>query len=430
MGYATAALLGFVVLVAAPGATQPFTAPKLLVGTAGSAVIVLWAIATSRLRWRVPAGLAFALAAFAAVMGLAAAHGGAGSFSQFAFLLSGPIVLILILALDDSDLARPACGLVWAAAVVAAVAVVQRAGLDPWRLAGWAPSAEYASPRMRAYATLGNPNFVASVLAVSLPWAIVVFSGAGARVLVSAALVTGILATGSRVGLVAAGAGLASLAWASRPVVRLPAKSAGQERRGPTSAAKPALAILVLAVVVVLAAALSERAVMESIAGRLLPVRVAWPQAPHHPIFGLGLGAVARDYATWQAAFFADPTHASLARFAGDFDHLHNEPIEWLVETGLVGLAAWVAVVVLALRAGARRGEPPDARAHTMRTAALSALVAVAAVSLADFPLHRPADYLAVWLALAVAARPAPGRAEALRYGRGQHIVAACTRQS
>jgi O-antigen ligase len=84
--------------------------------------------------------------------------------------------------------------------------------------------------------------------------------------------------------------------------------------------------------------------------------------------------------------------------FAGDFDHLHHEPLEWLIETGLVGVTAWGAIVVLALRAGAGSGQ-------ASRRVALAALAAVAVVSLADFPLHRPADHLAAWLALSVAAR-------------------------
>ena len=397
MGYAIGALLGSVVLVVAPGAAQPFTAPKLMVGTAGPAFIVLWALATRRLHWRVPTRLALGLGAFAAAMGLAAVRGGAASFPQFAFLLSGPITLVLILALERPDVAHPPRGLVWAAVVVATIAIVQRAGLDPWRLAGWAPSAAYASPRMRAYATLGNPNFVASVLAVALPWALAVVPGAATRTVMAIVLLGGILATGSRVGIVAAGAALACLAW------QRDARRSWRARRGAS-----ALAVLAVVVGLGLAVVVSERTVGESIAGRLVPVRVAWPHALERPIAGFGLGAVARDYAAWQAAFFADPAHAPLARFAGAFDHLHDEPLEWLLETGLVGLGAWLAVVALALRAGAGSTGPPrsGASALAMRAAALSAPAAVAVTCLADFPLHRPADYLAAWLALAVAARP------------------------
>lgn len=131
VGTALGVFFAVVVLVAVPGAAQPFTTPKLLVGTAGPAVVVLWALATSRLRWRVPASLATALAAFVSAMAIAAARGGPEVFPQFAFLLSGPVILILILALDEPDLPCPARGLVWAAVVVAAIAVVQRAGFDP-----------------------------------------------------------------------------------------------------------------------------------------------------------------------------------------------------------------------------------------------------------------------------------------------------------
>jgi hypothetical protein len=407
-----ATLLGVVLLVVVPGVAQPFTTPKLLVGTAGPAIILLWAIATGRLRWRVPANLAIALMAFAVAMGIAAARAGAQSFPQCAFLLSGPVIFVLILALDEPAALRPARGLVWAAVAVAAIAVAQRAGFDPWRFAGWAPSEVYGSPRMRAYATLGNPNFVASVLGAALPWTLAVVRGAWMRAFVSLVLIAGILATGSRVGIIAAGVGLACL-------VRLkadptPVVGAGSLPVG-AGFSQPLKSALAVVVAVVLAVAVSERAVGESIAGRLVPVRVAWPHALEQPFIGHGLGAVARDYAAWQAAFFADPSRASLAGFAGDFDHLHHEPLEWLIETGLVGMAAWVAVVALALRAG--RGRAREAGAPATRAAALSALAAVAVLCLADFPLHRPADYLAAWLALAMAARPKP-RAEQESPGR------------
>ena len=52
---------------------------------------------------------------------------------------------------------------------VAIVAVLQWAGLDPFALAGWVAPLAGASPRLRVYGTLGNPNFVAALLTGAVP---------------------------------------------------------------------------------------------------------------------------------------------------------------------------------------------------------------------------------------------------------------------
>lgn len=46
---------------------------------------------------------------------------------------------------------------------------------------------------MRAYATLGNPNFVAGALAAALPWVVAVAGGAAARTLMTLVLLGGLL---------------------------------------------------------------------------------------------------------------------------------------------------------------------------------------------------------------------------------------------
>ena len=52
----------------------------------------------------------------------------------------------------------------------AAVALAQWAGADPFAVAGWQPPIPMAwSVRMRVYGTLGNPNFVGVLMAMTLP---------------------------------------------------------------------------------------------------------------------------------------------------------------------------------------------------------------------------------------------------------------------
>ena len=93
--------------------------------------------------------------------------------------------------------------------ILCIIAIAQFAGVDPLRALGWVPET-FANPRMRVYATLGNPNFVAAWCVGMLPLAggthASTRAGWAAVVLHLAAL----LATGSRVALLAVPGGAAS----------------------------------------------------------------------------------------------------------------------------------------------------------------------------------------------------------------------------
>jgi hypothetical protein len=99
-----------------------------------------------------------------------------------------------------------------------------------------------------------------------------------------------------------------------------------------------------------------------------------WGILRAHPLAGLGAGAYGEGYSPFR----------SISTFA-TFDHAHSDPLEWVAETGALGVLA----VILAWRVGPRplrgAGGPPWALA----------LIGLLAHSFVDFPLQIPAVRLA-----------------------------------
>ena len=72
---------------------------------------------------------------------------------------------------------------------------------------------------------------------------------------------------------------------------------------------------------------------------RLLIWRISLNMVKDHPITGIGLGNFAVKYMNYQAAFFKTPTNIDKWVYvAGNVNHAHNEFLQILVETGIIGL--------------------------------------------------------------------------------------------
>ncbi|MBM4369560.1 MAG: O-antigen ligase family protein, partial [Deltaproteobacteria bacterium] len=118
----------------------------------------------------------------------------------------------------------------------------------------------------------------------------------------------------------------------------------------------------------------------ESLSSRVLSWRASVDAWLESPILGSGAGS-------WTQAVSPHERAAHLY----DLMHAHSEPVELLVELGVVGLAAVAALLGLAMRAIAQR---LDVVEHDLRSATAVglgvALLAVAMQSLGDFPLRTP----------------------------------------
>ena len=170
---------------------------------------------------------------------------------------------------------------------VAIVGLMQWTGHDPFVAAGWLPQIEGASVRMRVYATLGNPNFVAGLLVGTVPLTVAVAGTIQdrtyrlyARSAVALQLVA-IVATGSRagaLGVIAAAVAWSIVTYVGRVLLSRPGVPYGGIAVG-------AAALLVAAAI----ALQSEgRPLRQTLAGRIYICNIVSHQAWTHPWVGYG----------------------------------------------------------------------------------------------------------------------------------------------
>lgn len=372
-------------LVCWPGLDRPFSTPKLWL-LAGLAVVQTAAQLRSRAATAWFDQLAWPWVLWLAALGLSAVV--APSVSFYALLVAVlPLPLFFAVHGGHVDVERLLRTLAWASALESAIVLLQWLGADPLRALAWMPDVS-GSARMRVYGTLGNPDFVAAWLCGTLP--LVVIPPGGWRRLRALALLLlqllAILATGSRVLLLALVATLAVLALAR-----------------PRSRVWWVAALPVAALVVWLSPA---RPLGVTVQGRYYLVRVTGAHLAGVPVTGYGPGSFAGKFAGWQVQWFRQH-RTGPPQFAGRVDHAHNDYLEFWVEYGPVGffafliLAGWLIV----------HAWPPAPR---IRVVALAGAASLLVIALVDFPFHRPAEWALAWLLLA-ASVPPPARTAANR---------------
>lgn len=312
--------------------------------------------------------------------------------------------------------------------VVTVYILMQRAGLDPIR---WAkPSG--GVPGQPYFGTMGNANFAGGFIAMTSPciyWAYHRSRETWQRVLVGVwgiALLSALWFTSARNGMFALGAAIALLLFVHRDRVPTILKIAF---------VVASLVAIVLAVIVVVhpgsdkpPAALRSIDVLRS---KTIEVRVEWWKAglamfADRPLIGWGPETYVTNYARYlspRAAKLGDSETA---------DKPHNVYVEHAAHTGILGLAAYLGLVVVALRRGLRRlrDGPPDER--VLGTTLLALLAAY--LGQAFFSIDVMAIALVGWVVLgAIAAwadppddsgAKAPARAEAPSGRRVLSVVA------
>ncbi len=381
------ASLALLPLVLWPGLVHPFSRPKL----AFMAAVVAGALLMPGSGGRVRLALALRWCAFGwvATFVVAAVAAGVPAIDPLLLGVMAPLLPLALLRGGASPVGMLA-GMAVGASACAAVALLQWVGQDPFGWIGWDAPVDGASVRMRVYGTLGNPNFVGALMAMSLPLTAAVHREGSSRwhrrlaEVAVAMQALAIVATGSRgavLGLGAAAAVYASLRWSRR--VRL--------------------AVAGLIVFAALAVASSPaRPLDTTVAGRVHLWRIAARHAAAAPVTGQGPGAVTRQFPNWQRV--AARTGVRDPRFAGPTDHVHNDYLEALIERGVPGLLALIVPLGLAVVQTARRCPAPIS---PVAAGACAALTAGAACALVDYPLARPTELAWWWVALAIALQSA-----------------------
>jgi len=294
-----------------------------------------------------------------------------GSFLVLLWISPKPQKLVLALILSGT--------------VVAAVALLQFVRLDPFLLLNLTGSLQ-GSSRMRIFSTLGNPNFVAAFLAAVLPLTIFFRPEGGGdlgksrtRFLILAALLQAgaIAATGSRApvpGFVACGAWL--LLRTTRSWVRF---------------ALPVLAIN--AILILLSPA---RPLDKTIAGRFHIWKIVCDHIREIPAYGFGPGAFELHFAQWETEYLRINQPSPDRSFAGLQDHAHNDFLEFLVDYGIIGVSAFLLLVVLLVPFFHPGGTP------AFESGIIASVVALLAIAVVDFPFHRPTELYLFWVLMAL----------------------------
>jgi O-antigen ligase len=389
MSLGLAALLAFAPLV--DGGTTYTGATLVRLGALGLALAWLWGALRPGASWRSATPLDLPVLLF---MGLAAASTLASpdfyqSLQAFLTLASAALVFAV-----GAEVSRDPAGsrllvatLVASALVQACLALAQAAAHGAGR-----PAGTYFNPNHLA---MGLAMAGALLLALRPASRSAAAGGWSAFGLVSA----GLVATGSRGGLLAAAAGWGFVAW----------------RRWRWRAAAVAVAAGIALAVVPnpLARRLQTLEAQDPYAYTRLQIwRSAIDRALDHPV-GVGLNLFRQS--SQRYAFALDD---GVARFGKRAESAHSDYLQVFAELGLPGLAlsAWglASLAALARRAlrEARDGGDPAA------LGAAGALAAVAAQALVDTPLHVPGVLMpAAALAGLLASRGAPPSARAPALG-------------
>jgi O-antigen ligase len=264
--------------------------------------------------------------------------------------------------------------------VNAIVAVLQRERIwNPWI---FTPDIEI---RYRTTGFLGNPDDVGALLVVPLIAAVVLtieYRGR-ARLLfgtVAAVITAGLLATETLTSVMAAGIA------ASLLLVRLP--------RRITLAVIVAVALLiggafalhlpVTTRVAVVTKQLAGGEVLFATSSRLQSFSAAWRMFLDHPLVGVGPGCFGFWYVPyWVSSFYG---HPEFMGFPDHFAEAHNDHLQTLATTGIVGYAIFCAALWLVASGRLTKGSDP--RSPFVRTFALPAAVCMTIVTLGLFPLE------------------------------------------
>ncbi len=320
----------------------------LVLGSAAWALGLVW----GKLRWPRHFRLGPSLAALGLAVLLSCANSPVPAFSleEAEYFLCGPLWACLLVCWGEGEATvRFAALLTTAAGVaIALIAILQWLGFDLLLFGGYQIEWGAMVSRMRLYSTLGNPNFLAGYLIGGIFPALAlgisstkrwVRAAGFASAAVMAGAIVGARSRGALAGLLA-GLAVAALVSRRRATPVSPALPAVRDT-GNVAEARSFLLPPLFWLGALLVGKLIE-AQWEHLEGRVYLWRCAWPMFLDHPLMGAGWGTFQLRFLDLQARFLAH--HPDQVYRWSNIRQLHNDPLQLLLETGLVGLLAfgWV----------------------------------------------------------------------------------------
>jgi tetratricopeptide (TPR) repeat protein len=286
--------------------------------------------------------------------------------------------------------------------LVSGIALLQRFGFDPVLLGGYQVDWGSMVARMRLYSTFGNPNFVGGYLIGTIFAALALAAASKARwakvlwLCLALIMLAAIVETGSRGAWFGLAIGLGAAA-----IIVLPWNaSQPQGIRASMGSTKAFVAPSAFWPMAMLTISLTER-VAAQIYGRIYLWRFSWPIFWRHPLVGSGWGAYQLLYLDLQGKFLA--AHSEYVGYWTNNRLLHNDPLQLLLETGLLGFAAFAWVLwksgqeALVVRRHAAGAWPRYAIA-----ASEGGATAILADSLFNYQFAVPPTYILLFTLLAV----------------------------
>jgi len=122
-----------------------------------------------------------------------------------------------------------------------------------------------------------------------------------------------------------------------------------------------------------------------------------------HPLVGVGYGTFAHEYAPAEEGFLSEPGNARRFRFPvrpPPASYAHNEYLHISAETGLVGLALFLAFLSAAGAKAVRSFRLSEQRERPLWLGAAGGLASVLVHGLVSYPLHMPATSVLFWALL------------------------------
>lgn len=238
---------------------------------------------------------------------------------------------------------------------------------------------------VRPFGPYVNRNHFAGLMELLIPGggALMIFRGVRREQVLFVALLTGIAAaalflTRSRGGMVVLGFEVALLIWVNKR------REAGAKRRGLVGVSVLAVLALVawLGASSVLETVSRFRASEVTVGRRVSMFKGAARIFLDHPLVGTGLGTLVSVFPRYDIAYDGKVV-----------DHAHNDYIEGLAETGLIGGMCGFAFLFLLLRdALARLREEQGHFSFALHAGALTAACGLLLHSFVDFNLHIPSN--------------------------------------